>query len=243
MNNNKLLDINYGFPNKLKRTNVIDIINKNKKSKKNDNDDEDNQNVLGNVLGNFETLIKKKGNDDVKIERDNNHIYFYSEVSRESIYDLCTLIKEAEEESILVSYKLNLDEIPIYIHISSFGGSVFAAFNAIDIINSCKVPVYTIIDGATASAGTLISIVAKKRFIRPNAHMLIHQLSSGCWGKMSEIEDEYNNLKSLMEKIKQFYIDNAKIPKKELNSLLNHDLWLDSNKCITYGLVDEIWNK
>jgi ATP-dependent Clp endopeptidase proteolytic subunit ClpP len=253
MNNNKLLDINYGFSKNLKRNNIIDIINsKNKKrkiTKKNDNDNssssdsDDNQNILGNVLGSVENLMKKKNNDDVKIERDNNHIYFYSEVNRETIYDLCTLIKEAEEESILISYKLNLNEIPIYIHISSFGGSVFAAFNAIDIINSCRVPVYTIIDGATASAGTLISIVGKKRFIRPNAHMLIHQLSSGCWGKMSEIEDEYNNLKNLMERIKKFYVDNATIPKKELTNLLNHDLWLDSTKCINYGLVDELWEK
>jgi len=249
---NKLLDINYSFPNKSKRSNIMDIINKNKnknkKRKKNDDtssssSDDNNENPLINVLGNFENLIKKKGNDDTKIERDNNHIYFYSEVSRESIYDLCSLIKEAEEESILISYKLNIDEVPIYIHISSFGGSVFAAFNAIDIINSCRVPVYTIIDGATASAGTLISIVGNKRFIRPNSHMLIHQLSSGCWGKMSEIEDEYNNLKGLMEKIKLFYIQHAKIPKKELNNLLNHDLWLDSSKCIEYGLVDEVWEK
>ena len=73
--------------------------------------------------------------------------------------------------------------------------------------------------------------------------MLIHQLSSGCWGKMSEIEDEYNNLKNLMERIKKFYVDNATIPKKELTNLLNHDLWLDSTKCINYGLVDELWEK
>jgi ATP-dependent Clp endopeptidase proteolytic subunit ClpP len=264
MNSKRILDINYSYSNNLKKNNIMDIINSNKstntnkctnttnKKRKKNNDDnsssgsEDNDNVLDSVLdkiGNLGNPMKKKHNDDTKIERDNNHIYFYSEVNRESIYDLCTLIKEAEEESILLSYKLNLEEIPIYIHISSFGGSIFAAFNAIDVINSCKVPIYTIIDGATASAGTLISIVAKKRFIRPNANMLIHQLSSGCWWKMSEIEDEYNNLKGLMDRIKQFYTNHTKIPKKELTNLLNHDLWLDSAKCIEYGLVDELWEK
>ena len=73
--------------------------------------------------------------------------------------------------------------------------------------------------------------------------MLIHQLSSGCWGKMSEIEDEYKNLTELMEKIKELYKEHANIPKKELTELLKHDLWLNSEKCIKYGLVDEIWNK
>ena len=252
MNNmqSSLLDINYGYNNNKKRNHISNMIyhNKNKKRKHNDNSsssssDDDENGILTNALGNLDGLLKKKNNSDTKVERENNHVYFYSEVTRESIYELCTLIKEAEEESILISYKLNIDEIPIYIHISSFGGSVFAALTAIDVINSCKVPVYSIIDGATASAGTLISIVAKKRFIRPNAYMLIHQLSSGCWGKMSEIEDEYNNLKNLMEKIKNFYVEHAKIPKKELTNLLSHDLWLDSQKCINYGLIDEIWNK
>jgi ATP-dependent protease ClpP protease subunit len=60
---------------------------------------------------------------------------------------------------------------------------------------------------------------------------------------MSEIEDEYKNLEDMMEKIKEIYMENAKIPKKELTELLKHDLWLDSKKCIKYGLVDEIWNK
>jgi ATP-dependent protease ClpP protease subunit len=35
--------------------------------------------------------------------------------------------------------------------------------------------------------------------------MLIHQLSSGVWGKMNEITDEYNNLTNLMKRIKSIY--------------------------------------
>jgi ATP-dependent Clp endopeptidase proteolytic subunit ClpP len=225
----KLPDVYFGY-------------NMNKKQRKGKNnednssgDDSTSDDKLSNILG--------KKDHDTKIERDNNHIYFYSEVTRESIFELTMLIKEAEEESILTSYKLNIDDVPIYLHISSFGGSIYAAFNAIDIINACKVPVYTIIDGATASAGTLISIIGKKRYIRPNAHMLIHQLSSGCWGKMSEIEDEFKHLQELMDKIKQFYKDYTNIPKKELNELLKHDLWLSSDKCLKHGLVDEVWTK
>ena len=60
---------------------------------------------------------------------------------------------------------------------------------------------------------------------------------------MSEIEDEFKNLQDLMEKIKEIYKEYTNIPKKELNELLKHDLWLDSNKCLKYGLVEEIWNK
>ena len=214
--------------------------NKKEKKERKDKDDETSSNHSSTSdLGGF---LGKRGKD-TKIERDNNHIYFYSEVDRETIFDLIMLIREAEEESIITSFKLKIDPIPIYLHISSFGGSIFAAFSVIDVIKACKVPVHTIIEGSTASAGTLISVVGEKRYITPNAYMLIHQLSSSCWGKMSEIEDEFKNLQDLMKKIKEIYKEYTTIPKKELNELLNHDLWLDSEKCLKYGLVDEIWNK
>lgn len=177
-----------------------------------------------------------------KIKRVHNHIYFYSEVDRDSILDLILLIKETEEENRITAIQLNLEEIPIYLHINSNGGYVYEALNAIDAINACKVPVYTIVEGATASAGTLMSVAGKKRYICPNAYMLIHQLSSSYWGgKMSEIEDEYQNLQELMEKIQEIYKKHTKIPKKELTELLKHDLYLNSEKSLKYGLVDELW--
>jgi ATP-dependent protease ClpP protease subunit len=70
--------------------------------------------------------------------------------------------------------------------------------------------------------------------------MLIHQLSSEVWGKMSEIEDEYKNLQETMKKIIKLYVKNSNIIKKDLKKMLKHDLWFDSKKCIEYGLVDEI---
>jgi ATP-dependent Clp protease protease subunit len=179
--------------------------------------------------------------DNKAVKRDNNHIYFYTEVDRQSILDLIWLIREVEEENKIASFKLHIDDIPIYLHINSNGGDVFEAFNAMDAIRSCRVPVHTIIEGATASAGTLMSVVGKKRYICPSAYMLIHQLSSTCWGKMSEIEDEYKNLQECMDRIRTIYKEYTKIPKKELTELLKHDLWLNAEKSLKYGLVDEIW--
>jgi len=194
-------------------------------------------------------VIRNENDDDgdeeesmKKITRENNHIYFHAEVDRDNIFELIELIRKCELENIITALKLNLEEIPIYLHISSFGGSVFDALTAIDVIQSCKVPVYTIIEGATASAGTLMSVVGKKRYMRPNAYMLIHQLSSGFWGKMSEIEDDFQNNKILMEKIMDIYKEHADIPKKQLGEVLKHDLWWDTEKCQKYGLVDETWN-
>ena len=225
-NKRKYLEYNINN-NKLKKT---------VKDEENLEESEEASNLLDALgMGNSGTKEKNK-----KIERDANHVYFYSEVNRDSIYDLTVLINEIEEENKALAFKMKIDDIPIYLHINSYGGCVFSAFNIIDVIESCSVPIYSIVEGCAASAGTLMSVVCDKRYIRKNSYMLIHQLSSGCWGKMCEIEDEMENLTDFMEKIKQIYIDNTKIPKKELTELLKHDLWLNSDKCLKYSLADEI---
>ena len=193
-------------------------------------------------LENLENLLSNAHKDE-KIQRVDNHIYFYSEVSRDSVFELNLLLKETEEENLSVSHRMNIDPIPIFLHIHSDGGSIFSAFDAIDYIQECKVPVHTIIEGSAASAGTIMSVVGEKRYIRPHAYMLIHQLSSSCWGKMDEIEDEFANLQELMVQIKKLYEEHTNIPKKKLAELLKHDLWWNAEKCIEYGLVDEIWTK
>jgi len=73
--------------------------------------------------------------------------------------------------------------------------------------------------------------------------MLIHQLSSGSWGKMAELEDDFANNKKLMSKIKDIYKEHTEVPKKELSEILKHDLWWESDVCLKYGLVDELWEE
>ena len=184
---------------------------------------------------------EEEGDEETKIYRENNHIYFYSEIDRNTVSKLNILLREAEEYCVITSLKLRIDLVPIYLHIYSNGGYIHAAFSTIDVINSSKVPVYSIIEGATASAGTLISIVCKKRYIRPTAYMLIHQLSSEIWGKMDAIIDEYKNLTQLMKKITDIYTTYSSLTTNNLNNLLKHDLWLDAKKSIKYGLVDELY--
>jgi ATP-dependent protease ClpP protease subunit len=178
---------------------------------------------------------------ELSITRENNHIYFYSDISRESVFVLNTLLREAEKYVFTLSFDINVKDIPIYIHINSLGGSLYDAYTVINTIKKLRVPIYSIIEGPSASAATLISIVCNKRFICKNAYMLIHQLSGGMWGKMNEIEDEYKHLKELMEQIKEFYNEHTKIPKKELGEILKSDIWFNSNTCIKYGLADEVY--
>ena len=101
-----------------------------------------------------------------------NHIYFYSSVSKNSALELNKLIKDVTKNYCLLKEKNNTDPPPIYLHINSYGGSVFAALSIIDHIQNNKIPIYSIIEGAAASAATLISVVCDKRFITENMNRL-----------------------------------------------------------------------
>jgi len=70
--------------------------------------------------------------------------------------------------------------------------------------------------------------------------MLVHQLSSGMWGKYKEMKDEMENVDNMMKTIREIYLEYTKIPKKKLDEILDHDLWFDAETCLKYGLVDEI---
>ena len=52
--------------------------------------------------------------------------------------------------------------------------------------------------------------------------------------------DEIENQKVITKKIKKIYLDNTKMKKKALDELLEHELWLDCDKCLELGLVDFI---
>ena len=128
----------------------------------------------------------------------------------------------------------------INLFISSEGGELYSSLAASDRIKSSKIPIHTIVEGIAASGATIISISGAKRFIRKHSLMLIHQLSSEFWGNYAQIEDEKKNLDLLMKIIKEVYLKNTKIPESQLESLLKHDLCLDANECLKYGLVDKI---
>ena len=169
-----------------------------------------------------------------------NHIYFYGSVNTKNAIKLNTAIKDITKKLLKVQLDLNVDNLKIYLHINSFGGSVFAGLSIIDTILTNKIPVVSIIEGSAASAATLISVVCSERIIKPNSFMLIHQMSSGFWGKMEEIKDEFINLKKLTKKLKGIYKKHTLIENEKLKGLLKRDLWLDSKECLELGLVDKI---
>lgn len=173
---------------------------------------------------------------------DENKIYFYAPVTESTILELNQALRSLDIEMRCLGVRFGLTHpLPIELHIHSDGGSLFSGFAAADTISSLKTPVHTYVEGSAASAATLMSVCGKKRFIMRSSLMLIHQLSALLVeGTHEQFRDEFTNQELLMSKIKDIYRANTRLDEETLEDLLKHDLWLDANRCLELGLVDEI---
>jgi len=179
--------------------------------------------------------------DDSRVSVEHNKIYFYSGVTRQDNLALNKLLHSTGHKLANIQQVYKLNEPPkVQLHINSYGGSVFAGFSSVDYIRNCPVPVRSVIDGCAASAATIMSVVAEERLMHEHAFMLIHQLSSGMWGKFEAMKDDMANNELLMKKIIGIYEDHTKIPKSKIKDILKRDLWWDAKTCLKYGLVDDI---
>mgnify|MGYP003117498965 FL=1 len=168
-----------------------------------------------------------------------NNLYFYGDITEANILELNATLHELDKKLSVTNVFLDIRPI-INLHINSYGGSLFAGLATVDVLRNLNSEVHSYVEGAAASAATIISVSCTKRFIGKYSKMLIHQLSSGLYGKYNELEDDMENNKHLMSTIKSIYKRYTTIPMKKLDEILKHDLWFDSKTCLEYGLVDEI---
>jgi len=162
-----------------------------------------------------------------------NHIYFYSDVDVKPIQQLNQSINELNEPGNGYS--------EIWLHINSYGGTVYDALAAVDTIRASPTPIITIIEGMCASAATMMAVVGDRRYIRPNSVMLIHQIRCGMYGKKEDVDDEMDNAKKLETRLVELYVDNSNLSKAAFQRMMRRELEYSAKKCLKMGFVDEIY--
>lgn len=130
----------------------------------------------------------------------------------------------------------------IQLIINSPGGYVTSGFAIYDTIKSLKSPVSTVCSGLAASMGSiLLSVGAKgRRFVQPNARVMIHQPSGGARGQASNIEIQAREILKTRELGARILAENCGQPIDKIMKDINRDYWMDANESIAYGIVDGI---
>ena len=93
----------------------------------------------------------------LKIEVFNNKIYFYEDITTQSVLTLSKHLLTLENNLLKVQQELTLEETPkIFIYIQSNGGDAYAGLSIMNTLENMRVPVVTIVNGIVASAATLM---------------------------------------------------------------------------------------
>lgn len=178
------------------------------------------------------------------VEQVDNHVYFYAHVDSDRCLALIRTIRELDgrlrNEYASRALPEDYPATPIWLHVNSYGGYLFDAMAIVDQIQRIKTPVFSIVEGCTASAATLITMSCDRRYIMPSSFMLIHQLSTITWGTYEQIKDEMKLLDQMMETLVAFYAERSKLSADDVRGLLEHDSWFNARECVERGLADSL---
>lgn len=168
----------------------------------------------------------------------------FSRLLKERIVFISGEINDSLANSVIAEL-LYLDSISnddISIYINSPGGSVSSGMAIYDTMNFVKSDVVTICIGIAASMGAFLLSSGKKgkRYILPNADVMIHQPLGGAAGQASDIKIASDRILNLRTRLNKILAKNTSKPLKKIEKDTERDNYLDAYGAVEYGLVDEI---
>ena len=133
----------------------------------------------------------------------------------------------------------------IQFYINSPGGSVTDGMMIYDTMQHIKPDVQTICMGMAASMGAVLLTAGTKgkRFILPNAEVMIHQPLGGAQGQATDILIAADHIKRTKQKLNKILADASGQSLETIEKDVERDNWLTAEEALKYGLVDHIMEK
>jgi ATP-dependent Clp protease protease subunit len=148
--------------------------------------------------------------------------------------------------NVLVAQLLYLEhespEQTISLYINSPGGSVTSGLAIYDTMKFIRAPISTICIGEAASMGAFIlaSGTKGKRFILPNAEVMIHQLSAGFAGQGTDIAIHAAMIARTKAKLNRIMATETGHTAEEVEKASERDNFLTAEEALGFGIVDRI---
>src|SRR3990172_3906665 len=130
----------------------------------------------------------------------------------------------------------------ISFYINSPGGHVSAGFAILDTMNHIQPNVSTVCVGMAASmAAILLSAGQKgKRFVLPNAEVMIHQPSGGAEGMAADIEITAKQILKLRERLNKILAKNTGQKVEKIAEDVDRDFFMTAEESVKYGIIDKV---
>ncbi len=172
----------------------------------------------------------------------------YSRLLRERIIFLAGPIDD-HTANIVIAQLLFLEsedaKKDIYLYVNSPGGSVTATMAIVDTMNHVRPDVATFCVGLAASGAAIILSSGKKgkRFILPNAEIMIHQPLGGVEGQATDIAITAKHILKTRDNLNKLLAKNSGKSLAQIEKDVERDFFMDADEAKKYGIVDEIVTK
>ena len=172
----------------------------------------------------------------------------YSRLLKDRIIFLGSPIDDGVANTIIAQllFLENQDkEKEIKIYVNSPGGSVTAGMAIYDTMQYIKPDVSTICIGIAASMGAVILAAGakNKRFILPNAEVMIHQVMGGAEGQATDVKIRAEHILKIKDKLNKILADHTRQPITKIEKDTDRDYFMTAKEAVEYGLVDKIIKK
>tara|TARA_Y100000814_G_scaffold261178_1_gene212266 strand:- start:862 stop:1452 length:591 start_codon:yes stop_codon:yes gene_type:complete len=133
-------------------------------------------------------------------------------------------------------------EKDIYLYINSPGGSITAGMAIYDTMQFVPNDIVTVGIGMAASMGQLLLTAGTKgkRYITPNARVLLHQPHGGFGGTSSDIQTQAALILDMKKRLAEITAEATGKTVEQVNADGDRDRWFNAQEALEYGFVDHI---
>lgn len=130
----------------------------------------------------------------------------------------------------------------IYLYINSPGGSITAGMAIYDTMQFVPNDIVTVGIGMAASMGQLLLTAGTKgkRYITPNARVLLHQPHGGFGGTASDIQTQAQLIIDMKNRLAEITAEATGKSVEQINADGDRDRWFTAQQALEYGFVDHI---
>ncbi len=141
--------------------------------------------------------------------------------------------------SVLSRLEKEYDDITIRLH--TYGGSVFDGNLIYNACNKSDKVDKIVVDGISASMGSIIILSHKKTEMVENGYVMIHAPSSGSYGNAKDHESSAKLLKMVEKNFIVKLMARTGKSKSEVEKWMDgSDYWFDAEECLALGLISKI---
>jgi ATP-dependent Clp protease protease subunit len=134
------------------------------------------------------------------------------------------------------------DNQDISLYINSPGGDMIGLFAILDTMRFIAADVATICVGQAASAAAVLLAAGApgKRYVLPNARVLIHQPHGGAQGQSTDMELAVAEMVEMRRRMIDVLVESTGQARDRITADIDRDYIVRGEQAIGYGLVDHI---